>query len=103
MCSSNGCVLYELFLIRIVAQETMIHYLDMMANALERQSLLEEVRQQGLQFKLIAEQLEVVSRTSNDGIWDWDMTTNAVKWNQSFFNLLGRFHAKFVRIHYSSR
>jgi diguanylate cyclase (GGDEF)-like protein/PAS domain S-box-containing protein len=73
----------------IGGQETMIHYLDMMANALERQSLLEEVRQQGLQFKSIAEQLEVVSRTSNNGIWDWDLSNNAVNWNQRFLNLLG--------------
>lgn len=71
------------------AQDSMVHYLDMIANALERQSLLEEVRQQGLKFQSIAEQLEVVSRTSNDGIWDWDLIQNAVQWNQRFYNLLG--------------
>jgi diguanylate cyclase (GGDEF)-like protein/PAS domain S-box-containing protein len=90
---NHGCVLamgasFMNFSNQIDAQDNMIHYLDMMANALERQSLLEEVRQQGLQFKSIAEQLEVVSRTSNDGIWDWDLTTGAVNWNQRFFNLL---------------
>lgn len=33
------------------------------------------------QVQSIAEQLEIVSRTTNDGIWDWDMVRNRVQWN----------------------
>lgn len=33
------------------------------------------------QVRSIAEQLEIVSRTTNDGIWDWDMTTNQIQWS----------------------
>lgn len=33
------------------------------------------------QVRSIAEQLEIVSRTTNDGIWAWDMMTNQIQWS----------------------
>lgn len=42
--------------------------------ALVRDQLFNQVRS-------IAEQLEIVSRTTNDGIWDWDLTTNKIQWS----------------------
>ncbi len=33
------------------------------------------------QVQSIAEQLEIVSRTTNDGIWDWDMTKDRIQWS----------------------
>jgi len=67
---------------------SIIHYLDLIASTLDRQALLEEVREQGRQYQQIAEHLEIVSRTSNDGIWDWDSQTGEILWNQRFYELL---------------
>ncbi|MEX1029967.1 MAG: EAL domain-containing protein [Paenibacillaceae bacterium] len=67
---------------------SIIQYLDLMASALEHQALLNELKEQGQQFKYTAEQLEVVSRTSNDGIWDWDLQTGSMVWNQRLHQLL---------------
>lgn len=69
---------------------SIVHYLDIISNTLDRQALLEEVREQGRQYKQIAEHLEIVSRTSNDGIWDWDKVTGAITWNQRLHELLER-------------
>ncbi len=33
------------------------------------------------QVRSIAEQLEIVSRTTNDGIWDWDLVTDQIQWS----------------------
>lgn len=33
------------------------------------------------QVRSIAEQLEIVSRTTNDGIWDWDILTDQIQWS----------------------
>lgn len=33
------------------------------------------------QVRAIADQLEIVSRTTNDGIWDWDLVNNRVEWS----------------------
>ncbi|WP_276353050.1 EAL domain-containing protein [Cohnella caldifontis] len=42
--------------------------------ALERDRLFHQVQS-------IAEQLEIVSRTTNDGIWDWDLAAGRIHWN----------------------
>ncbi|MCT2536658.1 EAL domain-containing protein [Aquibacillus koreensis] len=55
------------------------------ASALERDELFQQIRS-------IAEQLEIVSRTTNDGIWDWDISGNQIQWNvrsHDIFNLIG--------------
>ncbi|WP_416147294.1 EAL domain-containing protein [Salipaludibacillus sp. HK11] len=87
----------ELILIS-AADITLISY-TISASALERDELFQ-------QLHLIAEQLEIVSKTTNDGIWDWDIITNHIEWNnrsndifksigeklptssESFFNLI---------------
>jgi diguanylate cyclase (GGDEF)-like protein/PAS domain S-box-containing protein len=45
-----------------------------LAVALEREMLFRKVRS-------IAEKLEIVSRTTNDGIWDWELITGRIEWN----------------------
>lgn len=40
------------------------------------------------QVQSIAEQLEIVSRTTNDGIWDWDMTTNQIQWSNRAHDMI---------------
>ncbi|MBU9712276.1 EAL domain-containing protein [Evansella tamaricis] len=44
------------------------------ASAMERDELFQQIRS-------IAEQLEIVSTTTNDGIWDWDLYSNHIQWN----------------------
>ncbi|GAE94317.1 diguanylate cyclase/phosphodiesterase [Gracilibacillus boraciitolerans JCM 21714] len=44
------------------------------ASALERDELFEQTQS-------IAKQLEIVARSTNDGIWDWDTETNRINWN----------------------
>jgi diguanylate cyclase (GGDEF)-like protein/PAS domain S-box-containing protein len=49
--------------------------------ALERDDLFNQIRS-------IAEQLEIVSRTTNDGIWDWNLQTNKIQWSVRTFDML---------------
>ncbi|MFC4303575.1 EAL domain-containing protein [Cohnella boryungensis] len=57
-----------------VANDLSRHTFTILAVALDRELLFEQVRS-------IAEKLEIVSRTTNDGIWDWDLTTGKIEWN----------------------
>ncbi|WP_256759242.1 EAL domain-containing protein [Cohnella sp. WQ 127256] len=57
-----------------VANDLSRHSFTILAVALERELLFHQVRS-------IAEKLEVVSRTTNDGIWDWSLDTNRIEWN----------------------
>jgi len=50
--------------------------------ALERDDLIHQVR-------LIAEKLEIVSRTTNDGIWDWNAAANRIDWSIRTRDMLG--------------
>jgi diguanylate cyclase (GGDEF)-like protein/PAS domain S-box-containing protein len=53
---------------------------NLLAAVLERESLFGRLR-------TTAEQLEIVSNSTNDGIWDWDIRANKVEWNSRFLNL----------------
>lgn len=57
-----------------VANDLSRHSFTILAVALEREMLFEQVR-------AVNEKLEIVSRTTNDGIWDWDMQTGTIDWN----------------------
>lgn len=57
-----------------VANDLSRHSFTILAVALEREMLFQQVRS-------IAEKLEIVSRTTNDGIWDWNLETNRIDWN----------------------
>jgi diguanylate cyclase (GGDEF)-like protein len=50
--------------------------------ALERDDLIRQVR-------FIAEKLEIVSRTTNDGIWDWNVPANRIEWSIRTHDMLG--------------
>ncbi|MFC5701497.1 EAL domain-containing protein [Cohnella faecalis] len=58
-----------------------------LAVTLEREKLWGRIRS-------MAEKLEVVSRTTNDGIWDWDLGTNRIEWNLGMDKVLSRSSAK---------
>lgn len=49
--------------------------------ALVRDQLFNQVRS-------IAEQLEIVSRTTNDGIWDWHLATNEIHWSPRTYDMI---------------
>jgi len=66
-----------------VANDLSRHSFTILAVALERQMLFNKVRS-------IAEKLEIVSRTTNDGIWDWNLKTNRIDWNIQAHKILDR-------------
>ncbi|HUC92092.1 MAG TPA: EAL domain-containing protein [Paenibacillus sp.] len=55
---------------------------NILAGVLERELLFEKVR-------TMADRLEIVSRTTNDGIWDYDIVSEKVEWNIRFRTMLG--------------
>ncbi|UJF36219.1 EAL domain-containing protein [Paenibacillus hexagrammi] len=59
------------------------HTYTILAAALEREFLFKHIRS-------IAERLEIVSETTNDGIWDWNIITNKVEYNFRIYNMLGK-------------
>lgn len=57
-----------------VANDIARHSFSILAVAMERDRLVHQIRS-------VAEKLELVARTTNDGIWDWNLTTNKIEWN----------------------
>jgi len=48
----------------------------------ERKRMEDELRQN-------IERFEIISRATNDAVWDWDFSTNSLWWNEAFSNLFG--------------
>lgn len=65
-----------------VANDLSRHSFTILAIVLERQLLFQQVRS-------IADKLEIVSRTTNDGIWDYDLRKNKILWNIRAHKILG--------------
>jgi PAS domain S-box-containing protein len=40
-------------------------------------------------LRLSHERFEIVARATNEAIWDWDLNTNAVRWNEGYRALFG--------------
>ncbi|MDF2152973.1 EAL domain-containing protein [Vibrio sp. CAU 1672] len=78
----------------IGTQSVFNNYLDMLSLFIERDALLNtsNIRQRNSQQLL--QQLKVVSNSSNDGIWDWDLTSNKLRWNSRLLNMLGNLDAE---------
>jgi len=55
---------------------------NLLATAIERQQADEQLRQS-------EERFQIVTRATNDVIWDWDLLTNQVWWNQAVEILFG--------------
>ncbi len=70
---------------------TLMHYIDLLGLALERSMLDEEAKLRETRFRELAERLEIVSRTSNDGIWEWGFAERRIEWNARFYSLLEAF------------
>jgi diguanylate cyclase (GGDEF)-like protein/PAS domain S-box-containing protein len=66
-----------------------VQYLDLLAFSLERNASHQELLTQTENYRRIAEQLEIVSRTTNDGIWDWDLASQTFECNDHLLELIG--------------
>lgn len=62
--------------------DTMTHSLDLLAYALEREVMYEHARER-------EHRLEIVSTTTNDGIFDWELASNTMVWNRKILRILG--------------
>ncbi|HMH22955.1 MAG TPA: PAS domain-containing protein [Puia sp.] len=48
----------------------------------EKRDALEEIRRSDERF-------QTLSKATKDAVWDWDLLTDEIWWNENFFNLLG--------------
>ena len=71
----------------LAANDLYRHSFTILAVALERELLFNRVRS-------IAEKLEIVSNTTNDGIWDWNLETGRIDWNIRAHKILSPSAAK---------
>ncbi|MEZ9231286.1 EAL domain-containing protein [Vibrio amylolyticus] len=73
-----------------VGTQSVFHnYLDMLSLFVERDSLLDTSEDRQKNSLQLLQQLKIVSNTSNDGIWDWDLKTNRLRWNSRLIKMLG--------------
>ncbi len=64
-----------------VSNDLFRHSFTILAVALERELLFNHVRS-------INEKLEIVSHTTNDGIWDWDLSAGKIDWSTRAHKIL---------------
>ncbi|NMO95540.1 EAL domain-containing protein [Paenibacillus lemnae] len=82
--------------------DTMTHSLDLVAYTLEREAMYQEARDREAR-------IEIVTSTTNDGIFDWDLKNHEISWNKKIIRILGNIgtnmHAKelFERIYPDDR
>lgn len=62
--------------------DTLTHSLDFVAYTLERDAIYEDAVDRETR-------LEIVTSTTNDGIFDWDLITKKMSWNQKIRRILG--------------
>ncbi len=73
----------------IGTQSVFHNYLDMLSLFVERDALLDTSEDRQKNSLQLLQQLKIVSNTSNDGIWDWDLKTNRLRWNSRLIKMLG--------------
>ncbi|USD63028.1 EAL domain-containing protein [Vibrio sp. SCSIO 43140] len=64
------------------------NYLDMLALFLERDLLLHSSQSRAQVSTDLANQLQVVSHSSNDVIWDWDLISDELVWSSRWNDIL---------------
>ncbi|GAL35489.1 diguanylate cyclase [Vibrio maritimus] len=64
------------------------NYLDMLALFLQRDLLLKSSQSRAQISSDLANQLQVVSHSSNDAIWDWDLLTDKLIWSSRWNDIL---------------
>ena len=73
----------------IGTQSVFNNYLDMLALFIERDELINTSNSRQKNSQQLLQQLKVVSNSSNDGIWDWDLVTNTLIWNSRLTKMIG--------------
>ncbi|MFA0543216.1 EAL domain-containing protein [Vibrio sp. 10N.222.52.B7] len=73
----------------IGTQSVFNNYLDMLALFIERDELINTSNNRQKNSQQLLQQLKVVSNSSNDGIWDWDLLTNTLVWNSRLTKMIG--------------
>ncbi len=81
----------------IGTQSVFCSYLDMLALFIERGELLNTSNLRQRNSEQLLELLNVVSNSSNDGIWDWSITDNTLRLNERLVNMLG--HSELTHKH----
>lgn len=72
-----------------VGSSSLFHnYLDILSLFAERDALIETNQQRHKNAQQLLQQLKVVSSSSNDGIWEWEILTNRLYWNGRLANML---------------
>jgi PAS domain S-box-containing protein len=78
---------------------------------LERDALYDELKASQEALSVNDERFQLVARATSEGLWDWDVTTNAVWWNDGLYGLIGinremvapSFDARMDRMHPDDR
>nr|WP_281355592.1 EAL domain-containing protein [Vibrio agarilyticus] len=84
----------------IGTQSVFSNYLDMLSLFIERDALLHTSTLRQKNSQALLQQLKVVSNSSNDGIWDWNLLTNQLRWNSRLVDMLGnKFLSRKRQIH----
>lgn len=50
---------------------------------------ISDIRHAEEELRKSNERFDTISRATNDALWDWDLVTDEVWWNESFYKLLG--------------
>jgi PAS domain S-box-containing protein len=62
-------------------------------------SLEQRVEERTKELYESEERLRLVSRATNDAVWDWNLMTNNLWWNEGFQKLFGYSEEEFKRFH----
>jgi diguanylate cyclase (GGDEF)-like protein/PAS domain S-box-containing protein len=62
---------------------------ELLTSVAEQIALAIERKKREEALKLSQERFDLVARATSDAVWDWDLTTNDIWWNQGFQNLFG--------------
>jgi len=57
--------------------------------AIEKQRAADETRAAQEELRSSDERFRTLSRATKDAIWDWDLVSNKIWWNENFYQLLG--------------
>jgi diguanylate cyclase (GGDEF)-like protein/PAS domain S-box-containing protein len=72
-----------------VAQNMFNYYTTLMTNFQENEALYKANEKKEQSARKMAEHLEVITNSSSDGVWIWDLKTNHISWNKRSLEMLG--------------
>jgi PAS domain S-box-containing protein len=72
-----------------ILKDRMIRLPTAIEMAIDRQQVKREKRLAMEEARRSAERFQTLSRATKDAIWDWNLKTNEIWWNENFYELLG--------------